>query len=122
MPRGNGEATRRNLNLDRFKFWLIGWIGYCLIKMIGRTIRWESEGDSYLDDIYRSGRRAILTVWHARIVAATYYFRDRDLVRMTRMKRDRARNDQCHHRFAYRPLLGSSPRSGSRALAARARQ
>src|SRR2546428_11773931 len=75
MPRGNGEATRRNLNLDRFKFWLIGWIGYSFIKTIGRTIRWESEGDSNLDDIYKSGRRAIFTFWHGRIFPATYYWR-----------------------------------------------
>ena len=117
MPRGNGEATRRNLNLDRFKFWLIGWIGYCLIKMIGRTIRWESEGDSYLDDIYRSGRRAIFTFWHGQIFPATYYWRDRDIVVMTSMNRDGEPIAQCIQRFGYGAARGSSSRGGFRALA-----
>ena len=117
MPRGNGEATRRNLNLDRFKFWLIGWIGYCFIKTIGRTIRWQSEGDSYLDDIYRSGRRAIFTFWHGRIFPATYYWRDRSIVVMTSMNRDGEPIAQCIQRFGYGAARGSSSRGGFRALA-----
>src|SRR5262244_107326 len=122
MPRGNGEATRRNLNLDRFKFWLIGWIGYCLIKMIGWTIRWESEGDSYLDDIYRSGRRAIFTFWHGRIFPATYYWRHRGIVVMTSMNRDGEAIAQCIRRFGYGAARGSSSRGGFRALAEMARE
>src|SRR6266566_5151863 len=106
MPRGNGEATRRNLNLDRFKFWLIGWIGYCFIKTIGRTIRWESEGDSYLDEIYKSGRRAIFTFWHGRIFPATYYWRDRGIVVMTSMNRDGEPIAQCIQRFGYSAARG----------------
>src|SRR5205823_7514565 len=59
MPPGNGETPRRNLKLDRLKVWLIGWIGYWVISIVGRTVRWESEGDSHLDEIYKSGSRAI---------------------------------------------------------------
>src|SRR5438132_203605 len=89
MPRGYGEATRRTLTLDRFKSWLIGWIGYWVIQIIGWTMHWESEGDSYLDEIYKSGRRAIFTFWHGRIFSATYYWRNRGIVVMTSMNRDR---------------------------------
>src|SRR2546425_1770003 len=101
MPRGNGEATRRNLNLDRFKFWLIGCIGYCFIKTIGRTIRWESEGDSHLDDIYRSGRRAIFTFWHGRIFPATYYWRGPGIVLVNRINRAPGSNAPSLEPFCY---------------------
>ena len=122
MPRGYGEATRRNLTLDSFKFWLIGWIGYWVINIIGRTMRWESEGDSHLDEIYKSGRRAIFTFWHGRIFSATYYWRNRGIVVMTSMNRDGEPIAQCIQRFGYGAARGSSSRGGFRALAEMARE
>ena len=70
--------------------WLISWIDYITISVIGRTMRWQSIGDSYLDDIYKSGKRAIFTFWHGRIFPATYYWRNRGIVVMTSMSRDGA--------------------------------
>ena len=122
MPRGYGEATRRTLTLDRFKSWLIGWIGYWVIQIIGWTMHWESEGDSYLDEIYKSGRRAIFTFWHGRIFSATYYWRNRGIVVMTSMNRDREPIAQCIQRFGYEAARGSSSRGGFRALAEMARE
>ena len=110
MPRGYGEATRRTLTLDRFKSWLIGWIGYWVIQIIGWTMHWESEGDSYLDEIYKSGRRAIFTFWHGRIFSATYYWRNRGIVVMTSMNRDGESIAQCIQRFGYEAARGSSSR------------
>ncbi len=122
MPRGHGEATRRSLTLDRFKFWLIGWIGYWVIRIVGRTMRWESEGDSYLDEIYKSGNRAIFTFWHGRIFSATYYWRNRGIVVMTSMNRDGEPIARCIQRFGYGAARGSSSRGGFRALAEMARE
>ena len=73
---------------DRVKVWLIGWIGYFVIGVVGRTMRWQSVGDSYLDEIYKSGNRAIFTFWHGRIFPATYYWRDRGIVVMTSKNHD----------------------------------
>ena len=122
MPPGNGETARRNLKLDRLKVWLIGWIGYWVINLVGRTVRWESEGDSHLDEIYKSGSRAIFTFWHGRIFPATYYWRDRGIVVMTSMNRDGEVIAQCIQRFGYGAARGSSSRGGFRALAEMARE
>jgi lysophospholipid acyltransferase (LPLAT)-like uncharacterized protein len=108
--------------MERFKSWLIGWIGYVAIQIIGRTIRWQSEGDSHLDDIYKSGHRAIFTFWHGRIFPATYYWRDRGIVVMTSMNRDGETIAQCIQRFGYGAARGSSSRGGFRALAEMARE
>jgi lysophospholipid acyltransferase (LPLAT)-like uncharacterized protein len=105
-----------------FKSWLIGWIGSIAIALIGRTVRWESEGDSYLDDIYNSGHRAIFTFWHGRIFPATYYWRNRGIVVMTSMNRDGDAIAQCILRFGYGAARGSSSRGGFRALAVMARE
>jgi lysophospholipid acyltransferase (LPLAT)-like uncharacterized protein len=102
--------------------WLIGWFGTIAIAVIGRTIRWESEGDSHLDAIYESGHRAIFTFWHGRIFPSTYYWRDRGIVVMTSMNRDGEAIAQCIRRFGYGAARGSSSRGGFRALGAMARE
>ena len=133
MPRGNGETARSNLKLDRIKTrsasatarslktYLIGWIGFWVIRIVGRTVRWKSEGDCHLDEIYKSGNRAIFTFWHGRIFPATYYWRNRGIVVMTSMNRDGEAIAQCIQRFGYGAARGSSSRGGFRALAEMAR-
>ena len=94
--------------MDRWKAWFIGWIGFFVIGIIGRTMRWQSVGDSYLDEIYKSGNRAIFTFWHGRIFPATYYWRNRGIVVMTSMNRDGEAIAQCIQRFGYGAARGSS--------------
>ena len=107
--------------MDRWKAWFIGWIGFFVIGIIGRTMRWQSVGDSYLDEIYKSGNRAIFTFWHGRIFPATYYWRNRGIVVMTSMNRDGESIAQCIQRFGYGAARGSSSRGGFKALAQMAR-
>jgi lysophospholipid acyltransferase (LPLAT)-like uncharacterized protein len=97
--------------------WLIGWIGYVAISLIGRTIRWQSVGDSYLDEIHKSGNRAIFTFWHGRIFPATWYWRDRGIVVMTSRSRDGEPIAQCIQRFGFGAARGSSSSGWLRALA-----
>jgi lysophospholipid acyltransferase (LPLAT)-like uncharacterized protein len=104
------------------KTWLIGWLGTIAIALIGRTMRWESEGDSNLDDIYESGHRAIFTFWHGRIFPSTYYWRNRGIVVMTSLNRDGDAIAQCIQRFGFGAARGSSSRGGLRALGEMARE
>jgi lysophospholipid acyltransferase (LPLAT)-like uncharacterized protein len=108
--------------MSAFKSWLLGWTGTIAIALIGATVRWESEGDSYLDDVYKSGHRAIFTFWHGRIFPATYYWRNRGIVVMTSMNRDGEIIAQCIRRFGYGAARGSSSKGGFRALAEMARE
>jgi lysophospholipid acyltransferase (LPLAT)-like uncharacterized protein len=106
---------------QRLKALLIGWAGSFTISLIGWTVRWKSEGDEHLDEIYKSGHRAIFTFWHGRIFPATYYFRNRGIVVMTSMNLDGEAIAQCIKRFGYGVARGSSSRGGMRALAQLAR-
>src|SRR5262245_44543036 len=54
-----------------------------LIGSIGRTLRWESEGDEHLEQVYKNGKRAILTFWHCCTFASAYYFRRQGIVVMS---------------------------------------
>jgi lysophospholipid acyltransferase (LPLAT)-like uncharacterized protein len=102
--------------------WFIGWFGYLAILCIGRTVRWQSEGSLYLEEIYKTGHRAIFTCWHGRIFPATYYFRHRGMAVMTSMNRDGEAIARCIQRFGYAAPRGSSSKGGLRALAEMARQ
>jgi len=102
---------------QRLKARLIGWAGYFAISLISKTVRWRSEGDSHLDEIYKAGHRAIFTFWHGRIFPATYYWRNRGIVVMTSMNLDGEAIALCIQRFGYGAARGSSSRGGLRALA-----
>jgi len=102
---------------ERWKARLIGWAGYIAITCIGRTIRWQSVGDEYLEEIHRSGHRAIFACWHGRIFPAAYYWRHRGIVVMTSQNFDGEAITQCIQRFGFGAARGSSSRGGFRALA-----
>jgi lysophospholipid acyltransferase (LPLAT)-like uncharacterized protein len=117
----NGTAARRFTRSQRLRSWLVGWAGYLLIQIIGRTIRWQSVDISTLERIHKSGNRAIFAFWHGRIIPATYYFRHRGIVVMTSMNLDGEAIAQCIRRLGYGVARGSSSRGGLRALAEMAR-
>ena len=101
---------------QRLKALFIGWAGYFAISLIGRTLRWRSEGEHHLDEIHKSGHRAIFTFWHGRIFPATYYWRNHGIVVMTSMNLDGEAIAQCIKRLGYGTARGSSSRGGLRAL------
>jgi hypothetical protein len=113
----SGSETATFTRSQRLKARLIGWAGYFAISLIGKTVRWRSEGDSYLDEIHKSGHRAIFTFWHGRIFPSTYYWRNRGIVVMTSMNLDGEAIAQCIQKFGYGAARGSSSRGGLRALA-----
>jgi lysophospholipid acyltransferase (LPLAT)-like uncharacterized protein len=106
---------------EELKAALIGWAGYFAIGLIGRTLRWQSDGDSHLQTIYKSGNRAIFTFWHGRIFPATYYWRNRGIVVMTSLNADGEAIARCIKRFGFGAARGSSSQGGLRALAEMAR-
>jgi len=119
---GSAPSDVRSFTLrQHLKASIIGSAGYFFISLIGRTIRWQTEGDSYLNEIYKAGHRAIFTFWHGRIFPATYYFRNRGIVVMTSMNQDGEAIARCIRRLGYGVARGSSSRGGLRALAQLAR-
>jgi lysophospholipid acyltransferase (LPLAT)-like uncharacterized protein len=110
------DAPRVWTRWQRLQIWLAAHVGYWLIAVVDRTLRYESRGDENLEAIYRSGHRAIFTFWHNRIFAGTWYFRRRGIVVMTSQNFDGeyiARFIQMH---GYGAARGSSSRGGLKAL------
>lgn len=89
---------------------------YLLIKFIGKTVRFETEGWENLEKIESAGQIPIYTFWHNRIFLATYFFRRRGIVVMSSPSFDAEYIKRFIRRFGYGAVRGSSTRGGVGAL------
>lgn len=90
---------------------------YSLIKIIGATLKYETEGFENIDKIAADGKIPIYTFWHNRIFANTYYFRNLGTVVITSQSFDGEYIARFIRRFGYGAVRGSSTRGGIGALA-----
>ncbi|HLM60611.1 MAG TPA: lysophospholipid acyltransferase family protein [Pyrinomonadaceae bacterium] len=95
---------------------LAGWAFYSLIKIIGKTIRYETEGWENYEQIERDNKIPIYAFWHNRIFAGTYFFRNRGIIVITSQSFDGEYIARFIQRFGYGAVRGSSTRGGVGAL------
>jgi lysophospholipid acyltransferase (LPLAT)-like uncharacterized protein len=89
---------------------------YLLIRLIGRTLRYETVGMEKFDEIAAEGKTPIYAFWHNRIFSATHFFRDRGIVVITSQSFDGEYIARFIQRFGYGAVRGSSTRGGVGAL------
>ena len=76
--------TPRTFTLwQRIQIAVLPPVAVLIINCIGKTLRWETEGDEHLERVYREGKRAILVCWHCCTFASTYYWRHRGIIVMS---------------------------------------
>lgn len=91
-------------------------LGYPLVALLGRTLRWRVEGLEHLAAVAVSGRPPVMGFWHGRILPATYYFRRRGIVVITSENFDGEWIARIIERFGYGTARGSTSRHARRAL------
>jgi lysophospholipid acyltransferase (LPLAT)-like uncharacterized protein len=91
--------------------------GVAVVEALGGTYHWRESGVEHLEQVRGDGRQPILALWHGRILSATLYFRDRDVVAMTSENFDGEWVARLMRRFGYRAARGSTSKGGARALA-----
>jgi len=101
--------------LERLKLSAIPMLGYWIMAIVGRSLRWRVVGWHNLEETHASGKRWILAFWHGRIFLATYYFRNRGIVVLTSQNRDGEYIARVIQRFGYGVARGSSNRGSHRA-------
>ena len=89
---------------------------FLAIKLIGSTIRWETDGLENLESVESAGKVPILCLWHDRIFAGTYFLRDRGIVVITSQSLDGEYIARFLKRLGYGTVRGSSTRGGVKAL------
>ncbi|HJQ32134.1 MAG TPA: lysophospholipid acyltransferase family protein [Pyrinomonadaceae bacterium] len=88
---------------------------YLAILAVGRTLRFQVEGQEHWDEAARGGL-PIYTFWHDRIFPGTYFFRRRRIVIMTSQSFDGEYIARFIQRLGYGAVRGSSTRGGVGAL------
>ena len=89
---------------------------FFMIKVIGKTIRWQVEGWENWEAATRDGHVPIYTFWHNRVFLATYFWRQRGIVVMTSQSFDGEYIARFIQRFGYGAARGSSTRGAVGAL------
>ena len=89
---------------------------FLLIKLIGRTIKFEIEGWDNWEAASRDGMIPIYTFWHNRVFLATYFWRRRGIVVMTSRSFDGEYIARFIQRFGYGAARGSSTRGATGAI------
>jgi lysophospholipid acyltransferase (LPLAT)-like uncharacterized protein len=100
---------------QRFQLWLITWVGYIGIQLIGWTLRFsvliEEGGPGSFNT-----HPLILCFWHRAIFSSTYAFRNQGIGVITSESFDGEYIARVISKFGYTPVRGSSSRGGARAL------
>src|SRR3989441_9572479 len=89
---------------------------FLLIKLIGRTIKFEIEGWENWEQATRDGQIPIYTFWHNRVFLATYFWQKRRIVVMTSQSFDGEYIARFIQRFGYGAARGSTTRGGVGAI------
>jgi lysophospholipid acyltransferase (LPLAT)-like uncharacterized protein len=89
---------------------------FCLIKIIGRTVRWQVEGWEHWEAASRDGQLPIYTFWHNRVFLGTYFWQKRRIVVMTSQSFDGEYIARFIQRFGYGAARGSSTRGAVGAI------
>jgi lysophospholipid acyltransferase (LPLAT)-like uncharacterized protein len=95
--------------------WLIAWLGYLAIRLIGRTLRYGVHIEEGGPENF-STRPAVLCFWHCGIFPATYVFRDQQIGVISSYSFDGEYTSRIIAKLNYIPIKGSSSRGAVRAL------
>ena len=106
---------------ERVKIFLASRIGYLVVLLVGRSLRWEVEGWENWEAARKIGKGLVYVFWHREIFSATWFWRKRGIVVMSGWNFDAQCTAQLIHLHGYRTARGSSSRGAGRALVAMVR-
>ncbi|HSE42523.1 MAG TPA: lysophospholipid acyltransferase family protein [Acidobacteriota bacterium] len=95
---------------NRFLLSFVGIIGWILIQILARTWRWEIHGYEHYKKLETDQIPIIYAFWHGRILASTFFWRNKGIVVLTSENKDGEYIANVIHRFGYGSSRGSSSR------------
>ncbi len=131
-PRDTPTAERVNIHYDtrlpqlsrwrRMQIPIIAWLVYCIIRVIGPTMRFEVLGWQHAQRAYDRGEHLIGTFWHRSIFSAIWWWRNRGTVVMNTTNFDGQWTRRVIERLGFGTAQGSSSRGGLKGLVVMARR
>lgn len=114
-PSGEGSQASRFSFKQRLSLWLISWLGYLAIRIIGPTLRVSFAYEPGSEDEPKT-RPAIYCFWHRCVFAAAYLFRNNDIRVLTSRSYDGEYIARIIERLGFRAVRGSSSRGAVQSL------
>ncbi len=115
IPEKKKSAEQEFTLKQRLILWLVTWVGYLAIRIIGPTLKWETS-------IEEGGPTTtmpdpcVYVFWHRSVFSATWYYRHRRIAVMTSSSFDGEYIARIIEKFGYKAVRGSSSRGAVRAL------
>jgi lysophospholipid acyltransferase (LPLAT)-like uncharacterized protein len=100
---------------QRFVLWLVTWVGYLAIRLIGPTLKWEASIEDGGPPTTMPDP-CVYVFWHRSVFSATWYYRQRRIAVMTSSSFDGEYIARIIEKFGYGAVRGSSSRGAVRAL------
>jgi lysophospholipid acyltransferase (LPLAT)-like uncharacterized protein len=110
-----GDLSAYSLT-DRFLIRAADVAFFILIKLIGRTVKFEVDGWENWEGASSDGKTPIYTFWHNRVFLSTWFWRRRRIVVMTSQSFDGEYIARFIQRFGYGAARGSSTRGATGAV------
>jgi lysophospholipid acyltransferase (LPLAT)-like uncharacterized protein len=101
---------------DRILIRAADLVFFILIKVLGRSVKFEVEGWQNWEAASSDGKIPIYTFWHNRVFLSTYFWRQRRIVVMTSRSFDGEYIARFIQRFGYGAARGSSTRGATGAV------
>jgi len=102
---------------QRIQIFLVTWILYFAVLLIGRSLRWEVFDWENWVAARRMGEGLAYTCWHREIFAGTWFWRKRGIVAMASQNFDGEYVARILQKHGYGVVRGSSSRGAMKALA-----
>jgi lysophospholipid acyltransferase (LPLAT)-like uncharacterized protein len=111
------ERSEREFSLrQRIALFLISWIGYMGIRLIGSSLRFRLSVEDATTTDPDNLHTLICPFWHRCVFPATYFFRKRGFSVVTSRSFDGEYIARIIEKFGFKAVRGSSSRGGASAL------
>lgn len=110
----SGRPSRFSLK-HRLALWVISWVGYLAIRLIGPTLRASFTYEPGTENEPKT-RPAIYCFWHRCVFPAAYLFRDHGIRVLTSRSYDGEYIARVIERLGFRAVRGSSSRGALQSL------
>jgi lysophospholipid acyltransferase (LPLAT)-like uncharacterized protein len=115
-PRATDERPPALTRWQRFEIAVLGWLAAWVVRLIGRSLRWEVHGWEHWDAVQAPGKRLVYAFWHSEIFAAMWFWRNRGIVVMSGYNFDARLTARVIQKHGYEIARGSASRGAARAL------
>jgi lysophospholipid acyltransferase (LPLAT)-like uncharacterized protein len=112
----------------RLTLLVLPFLGYVLIRAVGRTLRLRTVGAEQVESLWTAGQNVIIAFWHGRQVMMPLAYSRRRITKAARIEilvsrhRDGELIARVLRRFDFGTVRGSTTRGGGRALLEMVRQ